>query len=39
VVIDMPDEPFKHPDYGLITREALRLRHVIKQPAAPGEGA
>jgi hypothetical protein len=38
VVIDMPDEPFKHPGYGLTTREALRLRRVIEQSAAADEG-
>ena len=38
VVVDMPDEPFKHPGYGLTTREALRLRRVIEQPAAADEG-
>jgi hypothetical protein len=38
VVVDMPDEPFKHPGYGLTTREALRLRRVIEQPVAADEG-
>jgi len=33
VTIDMPEEPFKHPHYGLTTREALRLRRMIEQPA------
>ncbi len=38
VVVDMPDESFKHPGYRLTTREALRLRRVIEQPAAADEG-
>jgi hypothetical protein len=38
ITVDMPDEPFKHPSYGLTTRAALRLRRVIEQPAAAGEG-
>jgi hypothetical protein len=33
ITIDIPDEPFKHPTSGLTTREALRLRRVIEQPA------
>jgi hypothetical protein len=37
ISIGMPHEPFKHPHYGLTTREALRLRRVIEQPAAPGQ--
>jgi hypothetical protein len=36
--VAMSDEPFKHPGYGLTTREALRLRRVIEQPALAGEG-
>jgi hypothetical protein len=38
VVIDMPDEPFKPRDGGLTTRESLRLRRVMEQPATAGEG-
>ena len=37
ITVDMPDAPFKHPTAGLTTREALRLRRVIEQPAATGE--
>jgi hypothetical protein len=33
VRVDMPDEPFRHPSYGLTTRDALRLRRVIERPA------